>query len=887
VAASAATATAVSPGMMPAGRRLAAAPSRAREVQLLGRLAGSGYQETPTLIRRGDGQMIKLTPLLYELVDAIDGHRGHEELAAALSHRVGKQVTAGDVEFLIEHKLRPLGVLQAPDGAEPEVERANPLLALRPRVTVSKPELTRRLTTPFVWLFRPTIMLPVLLAFAVMSGWLLLDKGLSSALHQALYEPGLILIIWALIVVSAAFHEVGHAAACRYGGARPGVIGGGLYLIWPAFYTEVSDAYRLDRPARLRVDLGGLYFSAIFALATVGLWALSGADALLLVVAVQLLQMVRQLAPFIRADGYHIIADLVGVPDLFAHIKPTLLGMLPTRWGRPQHRALKPWARAIVTAWVSITVPLLIAVLGFLVLAFPRLAATAWDSVQLRWAETTSYWETGDLAGVVMSTISIVLVFLPVLGIIYLLSHVGRRIGRRAWRGTAGRPRLRALALLGAGALAASLAWAWWPGERYRPIDPAESGPLPTVLVNPVPAESVQFQLLSTAVPAPTASTAPAPVIRLIHLLSPGPLYPPSAVVGAAPDILAPLTLPPPAGDDGQEAAPSPSPLDPPAPAAPGVDPPTPAAPGTDGDVRSAWPFPFDPPDAAEPGDNRAMAVNTIDGSMLWDFAVSLLLLDAGDPVLQANEAHAYASCSNCVTGAVAFQVILIVGEVVEEIAPINAAVAANYRCEACYTFAFAYQIVATITEAPSPEIQRELELALQRLVELEAMADSLPVQEIYLALEDIRWAVLDALEGILAFESTESTATTHDGGAGRSQADDTATPDPPQAEAESPTEEPGTDGAAEDAAAEPAEDAAAEPAEDAVAEGTADGGEVEDTGEQTGAGDITGESPANERDAATPTTCDEAIYEESPVDDQCTIDAEVPDGGTEEPVIP
>ena len=336
-------------------------PVRARSVQLLGAHGASGYREAPTIVRRGDGQLVKLTPLLYQLFEAIDGRRGHEELAVELGRRTGREATADDVRFLIENKLRRLGVLQEPDGLEPEVARANPLLVLRPRFTITKPQLTGLLTAPFLWLFKPLVMIPLLLAFAATSAWLLIEKGLSSALHQAFYEPGLILVIWALVVLSAAFHEIGHAAACRYGGARPGVMGGGLYLIWPAFYTEVSDSYRLDRRGRLRVDLGGLYFSAIFAVATAGLWRFTGVDALLLVIALQLLQMVRQLVPFIRADGYHIVADLVGVPDLFAHIKPTLLGMLPTRLGRPQHQVLKPWARAVVTGWVLITVPALVA----------------------------------------------------------------------------------------------------------------------------------------------------------------------------------------------------------------------------------------------------------------------------------------------------------------------------------------------------------------------------------------------------------------------------------------------------------------------------------------------------------------------------------------------
>ena len=150
--------------------------------------------------------------------------------------------------------------------------------------------------------------------------------------------------------MSAGFHEFGHAAACRYGGATPGAMGTGLYLVWPAFYTDVTDSYRLGRGGRLRVDLGGLYFNAIVAVAMFGVWAVTGWDALLLVIATQLLQMVRQLAPMVRFDGYHLLADLTGVPDLYPRIKPTLRGLLPRHWGDPQATALKPWARAVVTA---------------------------------------------------------------------------------------------------------------------------------------------------------------------------------------------------------------------------------------------------------------------------------------------------------------------------------------------------------------------------------------------------------------------------------------------------------------------------------------------------------------------------------------------------------
>ena len=103
----------------------------------------------------------------------------------------------------------------------------------------------------------------------------------------------------------------------------------GIYMVWPAFYTDVTDSYRLPRRDRLRVDLGGLYFNAIVAVVTLGVWLAWRVDALLLLVALQLLQMVKQLSPMIRADGYHILADATGVPDLYAHIGPTLRRLLP------------------------------------------------------------------------------------------------------------------------------------------------------------------------------------------------------------------------------------------------------------------------------------------------------------------------------------------------------------------------------------------------------------------------------------------------------------------------------------------------------------------------------------------------------------------------------
>src|SRR6266542_6187410 len=190
------------------------------------------------------------------------------------------------------------------------------------KLAVSNPETTRRITAPFAWLFHLWIVVPVLITFALTVWWVAFEKGLGSAAHQALYRPTLMLVVLALTLLSAGFHEVGHAAACRFGGARPWRMGVGLYLVWPAFYTDVTDSYRLSRGGRLCVDLGGLYFNAMFAVAMLGIWTAVHWDPLLLVVAAPPLQMVRQLVPCVRCVGYRLHAHLGGGQDPPRHLKP-------------------------------------------------------------------------------------------------------------------------------------------------------------------------------------------------------------------------------------------------------------------------------------------------------------------------------------------------------------------------------------------------------------------------------------------------------------------------------------------------------------------------------------------------------------------------------------
>ncbi|MEY2469681.1 MAG: putative peptide zinc metalloprotease protein, partial [Actinomycetota bacterium] len=283
-------------------------------LELVGEFQQSGYKDPPSIVRLASGQTVQLTELLYVVLSCIDGQRDLPALAEAVSEKIGKTASADDVRFLAEEKLRPLGLLKEPDGSDPLVEKPDPLLGIKGRFTLANEKTTRWLTSPFRVLFLPPIVLTVLGAFVAMVGWLFFGEGLAGATRQLLYSPSMLVLTFVLTAASAGFHEFGHAAACRYGGAQPGVIGGGVYLVWPAFFTDVTDSYRLSRGGRLRTDLGGLYFNMLFALATAGAWAITHYDPLLVLVPLQIFQMTHQLMPFVRLDGYYILADLTGVP---------------------------------------------------------------------------------------------------------------------------------------------------------------------------------------------------------------------------------------------------------------------------------------------------------------------------------------------------------------------------------------------------------------------------------------------------------------------------------------------------------------------------------------------------------------------------------------------
>ncbi len=445
----------------------AGVPRLAGGVELLGEYKGSGYSQPPSLVRRADGQVIQMSPLLYRVACRIDGSRGPAAIAELVSADLGRVLTAGQVRHLITAKLLPLGIVAGPD-APAAPPRANPLLALRARGTL----LPERAASAAGTLLRPLFRWPVVVAVAASAAavdyWLFAVHGLGGGLQQVLRDPAGLLILLGLSVVSAVFHECGHAAGCRYGGARPGVIGVGIYLVWPSFFTNVTDSDRLSRAGRLRTDLGGLYFNLIFMLALAGLYVATSDQVLLLVMAFTHLEMLEQLLPFVRFDGYFILTDLVGVPDLFARVAPILKSVLPAGRRDARVAGLRRRTRIVVTGWVLCVIPLLTFMLGYLMLYLPQVNRALWRSgtAQAHLLATAVAGHRYALAAV--DAIGIALLTLSFAGSLYIVTGLARRIVTAGRRWSAGRPGRRLPAAAAGLAVLTGLAAFWIMKGQFR-----------------------------------------------------------------------------------------------------------------------------------------------------------------------------------------------------------------------------------------------------------------------------------------------------------------------------------------------------------------------------------------------------------------------------------
>lgn len=155
-------------------------------------------------------------------------------------------------------------------------------------------------------------------------------------------------------------HEFGHAYMAKRAGCRVQSMGLAFMVMLPMFYTDVSDAWRVnDRRSRLLIGAGGVLAELLLACIALLAWSLlpdgpARTAAFMLASATWITTLVINLNPFMRFDGYFLISDLWGVDNLqnraFAlcrwRLREALFGYgepAPEPWSPNMQRKLLIW----------------------------------------------------------------------------------------------------------------------------------------------------------------------------------------------------------------------------------------------------------------------------------------------------------------------------------------------------------------------------------------------------------------------------------------------------------------------------------------------------------------------------------------------------------------
>jgi putative peptide zinc metalloprotease protein len=446
-------------------------------------MTDAGLRDGQWLVRR-NGSFVLVTELLFRVAERCDGQRTIEDIARDLSKVTRWLVTPSDVHTLIEQKLAPMGLIRRPQPpneatrtAPEQTETPRSALSVNFRRTLLGPAAVGRAADVLQGLFSPWVLGSAMALLVACHMWVYWGHGPTAGLAETIRRPELFLLVVGGLVLAGVIHELGHAAALRYGGGRPGRVGFGFYLVFPAFYSDVTDAYRLRRRDRIRTDLGGPYFHLLLTLPLVALHVLTGEEVLLLMVLLIDVEVLRQFIPFVRLDGYWFLADVTGIPDFFTQLRVFLTRVLRIRALREQpipQLQLRRSARISFAVYMGVALIAIPALLLYTAVKLPGILSLAWQSLRIQAATAVDAATGGRIVATAAASVAILLLIIQILGMMAFVYLVGVRPIWRAWRSSIGQPPVVRWTVRGALGLAvggmAAVLGALYPWDRIGPM---------------------------------------------------------------------------------------------------------------------------------------------------------------------------------------------------------------------------------------------------------------------------------------------------------------------------------------------------------------------------------------------------------------------------------
>lgn len=327
------------------------------------------------LLVSSNGTHVKLAPGAYQLVRGVYAGRTFEDLAREFSDNSGLEVSRAEIEAAYSKVAELLADIASQDRRNLQLPAGFWL-----RVRLIPERAVAKVASIMAVAYRPVLAAALLVFIAVTFSWMSLQRPVVEIEGTTLW------VGYLLFVLTLVFHEFGHASACAYYGARPSDIGFALYLVYPAFYSDVTSAWRLSRWQRVAVDLGGTFFQFAITGVIIVAYARWQLPELWIAFGLVVYGALFSLNPIFKFDGYWVLADALGVTHLSKQ-PGILVRQLVNRLRGMEVRPL-PWSSRLITVLVLYSV-LAVFVWGYFLIqilpwiagqvgAMPSLVAATW-----------------------------------------------------------------------------------------------------------------------------------------------------------------------------------------------------------------------------------------------------------------------------------------------------------------------------------------------------------------------------------------------------------------------------------------------------------------------------------------------------------------------------
>ena len=272
----------------------------------------SPFDKVHFLIRNlSNGKYLRVSSNIAQALEMTDGKKC---LGIIYDKIEGKEISIGELYDIYANFLSEYGIIL--NGKKSIKQKQDSHSYLTFKRTLFKSETVNKISKLLSHLYHPFSFGCVMVTFilAVVFVFFQIPDFVTYSMIQNFDTANFLILILAFFV--GLFHEIGHSSALSYFKGYPKEIGIGLYLIFPIFYSSITDSWKVERKNRIIINFGGIYFEII--LISIGLlfFLITKKIILILLCILNLVVILYNLNPLIRTDGYWILSDATNTPNL-------------------------------------------------------------------------------------------------------------------------------------------------------------------------------------------------------------------------------------------------------------------------------------------------------------------------------------------------------------------------------------------------------------------------------------------------------------------------------------------------------------------------------------------------------------------------------------------